>query len=180
MKNNKNKNKQGFTLIELLIVVLIISILAGLLLSVINPIGIRKKTRDSQRKSDLKRIQTALELYYADYRAYPLSTNYVVAGASGTAVQTALANNVNGNYLNEVPRDPKGLEGDTTYQGAFSCGSTKADYSYRSDATGSSYVLVSTMEVDTSASESTCGSLNNSSVLNCSTTQPNCYGVENP
>lgn len=61
--------KSGFTLIELLIVIAIIGILASLLM--VNFIGIRQKARDSQRKSDLRQIQSALELYRADQGRYP-------------------------------------------------------------------------------------------------------------
>lgn len=181
MKQTK-KNKNGFTLIELLIVVLIISILSGLLLTVINPTGVRKKTRDSQRKADLKKVQAALELYYADYRKYPdttvLGPNWQVVGVAGAdTVYDALANNSNGNYLNNVPRDPKGQEGDAAYQGAFTCGGTY-DYSYKTSAGGGSYVITASMEVSSSASDSLCSSINNASMISCPAT--NCYAVENP
>lgn len=62
------KNK-GFTLIELLIVIIIIGILATLIFA--NFGGVRQRGRDAQRKSDLKQIQTALELFRADNKAYP-------------------------------------------------------------------------------------------------------------
>src|SRR5579872_5421721 len=70
MKNTTAKNK-GFTLIELLIVLAIIGVLTGLLLA--NFIGVRERARDAQRKSDVKQIQTALELYRQDNGTYPIA-----------------------------------------------------------------------------------------------------------
>lgn len=64
-------SKKGFTLIELLIVVAIIGVLATLLM--VNFIGVRQRARDAQRKSDLRQIQSALEIYRADNSSYALS-----------------------------------------------------------------------------------------------------------
>jgi type II secretory pathway pseudopilin PulG len=55
------KNKKSFTLIELLVV---IAVLAGMMaLMVPNFMSVREKSRDVKRKSDLKGLQKALELY---------------------------------------------------------------------------------------------------------------------
>src|SRR3990167_7007823 len=62
-------NKKGFTLIELLVVVAIIGLLSTL--AVVALSSARLKARDSKRLSDLKQIQTALELYYTDKSEYP-------------------------------------------------------------------------------------------------------------
>ncbi len=63
------KNKKGFTLIELLVVIAIIGLLAAIIAVSVN--SARKKARDAQRVSDMKQIQTALELYYDDNEEYP-------------------------------------------------------------------------------------------------------------
>lgn len=63
--------KKGFTLIELLIVIAIIGVLATLLM--VNFIGVRQRARDAQRKSDLRQIQSALEIYRSDQGSYPAS-----------------------------------------------------------------------------------------------------------
>lgn len=55
--------KKGFTLLELLIVVAIIVILAGIVFVVLNPAETLRKTRDSQRISDLNTLKSALGLY---------------------------------------------------------------------------------------------------------------------
>ena len=61
--------KLGFTLIELLVVIGIILILAALI--IVNVNQARMNGRDSKRISDLKSIQTALELSYERNKAYP-------------------------------------------------------------------------------------------------------------
>lgn len=61
----------GFTLVELLISIAIISVLTSLIMA--NFIGIRQRARDAQRKSDVRQIQSALELYRADQGSYPAS-----------------------------------------------------------------------------------------------------------
>ena len=57
-------NKKGFTLIELLVVIAIIGLLSTLAVVALG--SAREKARDSKRVSDLKQIQTALELYFPD------------------------------------------------------------------------------------------------------------------
>lgn len=58
-----NLNKKGFTLLELLIVIAIIAILSVMLIIVINPIETLRKSRDSQRMSDLNAVKTAIGIY---------------------------------------------------------------------------------------------------------------------
>lgn len=65
------KLSKGFTLIELLVVVAIIGVLSALLMS--NFVGIRQRARDGQRKSELRQLQSAFELYRADNGEYPTS-----------------------------------------------------------------------------------------------------------
>jgi len=57
------KLQKGFTLLELLIVLSVIVILAVALILVINPAETLKKSRDSQRISDLTTLKTALGIY---------------------------------------------------------------------------------------------------------------------
>lgn len=97
-----NKNKKGFTLIELLIAITIIGILSSFLLS--NFVSARQRARDTQRKSDIHQIQSALELYRSDQGTYPptLSSNGTVCGSGST-----LANNGT-TYMQTIPCDPLG------------------------------------------------------------------------
>lgn len=108
----------GFTLIELLIVIAIIGILSSLLM--VNFIGIRQRGRDTQRKSNLRQVQSALELYRSDQSNYPLTL---------PACNSALVDPINGTttYMSKVPCDPLGG-------------------SYQYQATSTTYTLVSCLE----------------------------------
>ena len=100
IKNLKLKIKnsaKGFTLIELLIVIAIIGVLATLLM--VNFVGVRQRARDAQRKSDLRQIQSAMELYRSDQGSYPTSLpacNTTSLALNGTT------------YMQTIPCDPLG------------------------------------------------------------------------
>lgn len=63
-----HKEKRGFTLIELLVVIAIIGILSAIVLASLG--SARSRARDAQRKSDLKQIANAFELYYLEKGNY--------------------------------------------------------------------------------------------------------------
>lgn len=63
-----NKSR-GFTLIELLVVIAIIGLLASVVMASLN--SARGKALDAKRASEMKSIQTALELYYMANNSYP-------------------------------------------------------------------------------------------------------------
>jgi type II secretion system protein G len=93
-------SKKGFTLIELLIVVAIIGILATLLM--VNFIAVRQRARDAERKSDLRQIQSALELYRSDNGSYPSSlTNCTCSGNACLGNSTCSTI-----YMQKIPVDP--------------------------------------------------------------------------
>lgn len=101
-------NKKGFTLIELLVVIAIIGLLSTLAVVALG--SAREKARDSKRLSDLKQIQTALELYYTDNNAYPTtSASGVTLGdtnqacLNSTGLTTAGCSNP---YMGQIPSDP--------------------------------------------------------------------------
>lgn len=97
--------KNGFTLVELLVVVSLIGVLSTLVLANLN--SARERARDSQRKSDLRNIQTALRMYYNDASSYPLAAalpwGAVWTGASGAT------------YMNTLPKDPLSPTQDYVY-----------------------------------------------------------------
>ena len=112
------RNKKGFTLIELLVVIAIIGLLATLSVVALN--NARQKSRDAKRVSDIKQVQTALELYFVDQNGYPVEA---VAVSLGEAGQETLSS-TNGfaaaaagtTYMGQVPDDP----GVATGYGAYS------------------------------------------------------------
>lgn len=121
----------GFTLIELLISVSIISILTGVIFAVLNPVGIQKKTRDSQRISDLSKVKVALANYFSDNRRYPVYTNWTLLHK---------VSELSPNYINNLPIDPKS-------QGTDCLTPNWRNYFYKSDSSGSYYVLATNLEV---------------------------------
>ena len=99
-----NVRQRGFTLIELLVVLAIIGVLASFIMS--NFIGIRQRARDSQRKSDVRQIQAALEIYRADQGSYPSA---VPNSTNGSCSRSFLSDSSNCNstvYMKNVPTDP--------------------------------------------------------------------------
>ena len=86
--------RQGFTLIEILIVVAIIGILASVVLVGLGPL--QRQGRDARRISDLKQIQTGLELYFNKVGNYP---------AGDFAAMKSLVEGASIG-VNQVPNDP--------------------------------------------------------------------------
>jgi prepilin-type N-terminal cleavage/methylation domain-containing protein len=167
MKTHKKSKNLGFTLIELLIVVLLLAVLSSVVIRVINSAGVQGKARDSQRKSDLKRVQTALELYFVDHRAYP-GTGDAWVLANGTALTAALIPG----YTTSLPKDP------IDERNVANPCNDNAGYSYKSN--GQIYMLTALMEVPTSADESLCSDLFHWPTIGCPSPSPSCYGVQNP
>lgn len=100
-------NKKGFTLIELLVVIAIIGLLSTLAVVALG--SAREKARDSKRLSDLKQIQTALELHYTDNNAYPTASgatlgagSYACLGPDGFSTSGCSKA-----YMGLVPSDPQ-------------------------------------------------------------------------
>ncbi|MBU0534755.1 prepilin-type N-terminal cleavage/methylation domain-containing protein [Patescibacteria group bacterium] len=185
MKRKKETIQEGFTLIELMLVVLIIGVLSGLMLGVINIPGIQSKSRDARRIGELKRIQTALELYFADFRGYPSKTAWQDLSVAGNSVSSAISPI----YINKVPEDPK--KGSNASAGV-SCFNGKTAYGYYyitnscvgSGCLSGKYVLGAIMEVSGSATNYLCSNLGNCTgatpAITCACGGAYCYGVENP
>ncbi len=106
------KSNKGFTLIELLVVIAIIGLLSTLAVVALN--SARQKSRDSKRVADIKQIQTALELYFADENGYPAEATEVDLGSGD---QSALCNggfsaSCSGTtYMGLVPANPEPEDG---------------------------------------------------------------------
>ena len=117
----RKNNQKGFTIIELLVVIVIIGILVALALPQL--FAAQARGRDTERKNDLKNVQTQLETYFNDNGAY--------VDATGDAA-TVLAG-VDGLEL---------TEDDLT-------GPREADvYTYTSDDGGQTYTLSTQLEND--------------------------------
>jgi type II secretion system protein G len=128
----KQMNKKGFTLIELLVVVAIIGLLSTLAVVALG--NAREKARDARRLSDLKQLQTALELYYTDNTAYPTASGVTLGAGDyaclGSGGWSAVGSACSSPYMGQVPSDPLSSQ----------------NYVYTSASSTSSYTVTATLE----------------------------------
>lgn len=105
----------GFTLVELLVVIAIIGILVTIGLVSFRTSQLR--TRDAQRKSDLRQLGNALELFYSDYGVYPdadasgqIKACPYNAGNSTSCAWDKDSSLTDGKtiYMRQMPQDPGG------------------------------------------------------------------------
>jgi len=98
MQTSPLKLKSGFTLIEILIVIAIIGLLMAVFVPNFNEL--RRKSRDQARKSSIKAIAEALELYKINHvpPAYPASLSSI------TPEEPWIEDTVT--YMNQFPKDP--------------------------------------------------------------------------
>jgi general secretion pathway protein G len=114
------RKQRGFTLIELLVVIAIIGLLSTLAVVALN--NARQKSRDARRISDVKQIQTALELYFNDANSYPAGVT------AGSAISFGGVT-----YMNAAPANP-------TPNNDGSCPAS-TDYAYTQTSSGASYTI---------------------------------------
>lgn len=86
------QSQKAFTLIEIIIALTLIAVF--ITVPVLAYSGYSKNARDTQRKNDINKVQSALELYKANNGTYPPAENW----------QEVL---VEGGYLSEIPSDPR-------------------------------------------------------------------------
>ena len=108
-------SRQGFTLIEMLVVISLIGILATL--AIVSYTGTQKSARDTQRKSDTKQYQNAVEIFASKNNGlYPSETN-----AAGVSAATTLCADI---LSTTCPEDPRAAD-DATFS-----------YKYQTDGSG--------------------------------------------
>lgn len=107
-------NNKGFTLMELLIVIAILGILVAIGTGSFTASQI--KAKDMRRKSNLRAVATALDVYFTDKGQYPADDgqgNIVGCNATGDATLLTCAwgslwQDQNGTaYMTTLPTDPK-------------------------------------------------------------------------
>lgn len=137
--NEKWKIQRAFTLVELLVVISIIGVLVTI--GLVSFMSSQARGRDAARKSDLKQISSALELYYSDYGKYPTASSGEIAACpyDPSAVPPTGAECVWGQsefsdtkttYFKVMPKDPV----------------SSHSYLYRVDTTGQKFQLFANLE----------------------------------
>jgi len=135
-------DRRGFTLIELLVVIAIIGLLSTLAVVSLN--NARQKARDAKRASDIKSIQTALELYYVDNDDYPAGTAMAIGAGTDCTTACDTISSTGGisatasgtTYMGLIPADPSSPSTECV------AGSTAACiYSYTQTGSGTGYTI---------------------------------------
>ena len=100
------KSKSGFTIVELLIVIVVIAILAAISIVAYN--GIQARAKDGERLSEIRSIEKALALYYADEGTYPTCSNapFVPGGLRSACTAVTIAPSLVPKYISSFPTDP--------------------------------------------------------------------------
>lgn len=129
MRKKDRQGKTGFSLIELLVAASIFVILTAI--ASVSYGAASRRARDGRRQSDLEALRGALEIYRVDKGFYPSGVNF--AAMAGVLVA--------GDYLSELPSDPR---------------PAKYTYYYQS-AAGSSYILCAFLETGGTDSCGDCG-----------------------
>lgn len=147
-----SKLARGFTLIELLVVIALIGILATLVMANLN--SARGRSRDAERKSDLRSLETALRLWYNDRGSYPAndSNGNIIACNSytnpsactwgnGWSVGTTI-------YMSKLVVDPL----------------PNQNYSYSADSVNDTFTLTACLE---NRSDDKCDKDGNGNIISC-------------
>lgn len=133
-----NKEKKGFTLIELLVVISIIGVLSTIVLSSLG--SARDRVRDTKKISDIKSIQTALEMYHLDNNSYPTGVATINCN-----LELRLGALVDDGYLPSLPVDDGQRPFCFNYYGGDNYSVWSCDGKYRRDY---QYALFFSLEDD--------------------------------
>ena len=112
---NKLRSNQGFTLLEIIVVVAIIAILAAYIAPKVT--GRVDDARISKAKSDIRVLESSLELYKLDNFVYPSNDQ----GLEALVNKPSGSNTRNwrdGGYIKKLTKDPWGNEYRYVYPGS--------------------------------------------------------------
>lgn len=149
--------EKGFSLVELLVVISIIGLVTGVGASFVA--SIQRNTRDAQRESDLRVVQSALQQFYSDKNFYPNNLTLTGEAALTDCTGQQLPCTPSKTYLSNTPQDP--VPGTTTpycYRSQISitnannCGPNPGE----GPGTCHFYVLCTTLENPSTAVDCSC------------------------
>ncbi len=144
--NSHKEESNGFTLIELMVVVVIIGILAAVVLATVDPTGVMKKGRDSQRKTDISEIARAINNYATSNKGQPPQGSFGPFAAGANQYTTDYSYNSTflnilktGKFLKIIPTEKQGELNNNAkpyyvYMANMKMGTSGATYEY--DSTG--------------------------------------------
>lgn len=115
--------KRAFTLIELLVVIAIVGLVATL--AVVGLQNVRQNARDSKRVSDMRQLQTALEIFFIENGRYPTEEEWNSGSISSPSSGDPL--------MGSIPSSPSPADGD--------CSEASNTYTYTSRDNGASYTI---------------------------------------
>ena len=107
-----NKNRKGFTLLELILVIGIIGTLSAIVVVAVNPTKQLRKTRDSERRSEIAELQKALNQYQIKNGDFPetilpgYGNAYPICQYGQTDDSCLNIDAIVPDYVSEIPIDP--------------------------------------------------------------------------
>jgi prepilin-type N-terminal cleavage/methylation domain-containing protein len=136
-----SRKSTGFTLVEMLIVIALIGILAAALVEKMD--AALAQARDTRRKADMRKVQSALSTYLARYGNFPATSPGSYYGSSPLDGHITNGGNwipgLAPTFIPRLPSDPQeGAMGNADLLAA--CGSAHKIYLYMSD--GQNYKLM--------------------------------------
>ncbi|HTK04186.1 MAG TPA: prepilin-type N-terminal cleavage/methylation domain-containing protein [Candidatus Eisenbacteria bacterium] len=144
-RRSKLEARPGFTLPELLVVISIIGMISTI--GVVSYSSVRASARDVKRASDMKQLQTAIELFFENNNFYPGDGK---AGSEGVILGTETTKTLSDSgftpslkgtpYMVAVPRNPEPFGSPYVYR------SLNADGTDCNTATCASYAILFTLE----------------------------------
>jgi prepilin-type N-terminal cleavage/methylation domain-containing protein len=134
----KKWNSKGFTLVEMLIVIALIGILAAALVEKMD--AALAQARDTRRKADMRKLQSALMTYYARNQQFPATgvNWYVSEIGAGGIYRADWIPNLAPTFIPVLPHDPRGGKTTNTNAWCINTGKIRSFY-YKSD--GQNYKL---------------------------------------
>jgi general secretion pathway protein G len=108
IKYSKIQRMKGFTLIEIIVVVVIIGLLAAVIAP--NIFGQVEEARIKKSLSDLRALESALNLYRLDNFNYPTTDQGLQALVTKPSGSPEAKNWRKGGYIPRMPLDPWGME----------------------------------------------------------------------
>ena len=118
LKKKFSALKKGFTLIELLVVIGIIAILIAVVAIAVNPGRQFGQARDTQRRSDISAVLSAVYQYAADNNGnLPAAITTTATNVGTNSGLVNLTSALAPTYLSVIPHDPVAScnDGDTCY-----------------------------------------------------------------